>query len=235
MNILAVDTSAVTASVAVMREGVIAGQASFTNGLTHSQTLMPMVDYVLKGAGLTAADIDLFAASNGPGSFTGLRIGVGTVKGLAYACGRDCAGVSTLRALAHNIAPTDRLIVPIMDARRGQVYTAAYRYDGGAVVEVSAPAAMDVEQLCSGLSENVVFVGDGARPYMDKIQAMMEERAEFAPPQLRLQNAASVCAAALSETPVPPEELSVIYLRKPQAERERDEKLRILSERTEDI
>ena len=224
MNILAVDTAAVTASAAVMKDGLIAGQVSFTNGLTHSQTIMPMVDYVLKGAGLTAADIDLFAASNGPGSFTGLRIGVGTVKGLAYACGKDCAGVSTLKALAHNIGPTDRLIVPIMDARRNQVYTAAYRYEGGKIAEVSAPTAMGIEELCGGLTERVIFVGDGVRPYRNKITELLGERADFAPPQLCLQNAASVCAAALEEAPVSPQELSVIYLRKPQAEREREER-----------
>lgn len=226
MNILAVDTSAVTASAAVMRDGAIAGQVSFTNGLTHSQTLMPMVDYVLKGAGLTAGDMDIFAVSSGPGSFTGLRIGVGTVKGLAYACGKNCVGVSTLKALAYNIAPTDRMIVPIMDARRNQVYTAAYRCSGDTVTEVSAPSAMDIAELCGRLKENVIFVGDGVAPYMEKIRTLMGGRAEFAPPQLRLQNAASVCAAAMCETPVSPGELSVIYLRKPQAERERDEKLR---------
>ena len=225
MNILAVDTAAVTASTAVMKDGLIAGQVSFTGGLTHSQTIMPMVDYVLKGAGLTAADIDLFAVSNGPGSFTGLRIGVGTVKGLAYACGKNCAGVSTLKALAHNIAPTNRLIVPIMDARRNQVYTAAYRYDSGKITEVSAPEAVGIEELCARLNEPVIFVGDGVRPYKNKITELMGERAAFAPPQLCLQSAASVCAAALEEAPVPPQELSVVYLRKPQAEREREEKL----------
>lgn len=225
MNILAVDTSAVTASAAVMRDGIIAGQVSFTNGLTHSQTIMPMVDYVLSGAGFTAADIDLFAVSNGPGSFTGLRIGVGTAKGLAFACGKDCAGVSTLLALAHNIAPTDRLIVPIMDARRNQVYTAAYRYSGGKIVEESAPTAVGIEELCACLSGEVIFVGDGVAPYRDRITGLMGERAAFAPPQLCLQSAASVCAAALEVTPVSPQELSVIYLRKPQAERERDERL----------
>ena len=225
MNILAIDTSAVTASAAVMRDGVIAGQVSFTNGLTHSQTIMPMVDYVLKGAGLSATDIDLFAVSNGPGSFTGLRIGVGTAKGLAYACNKACVGVSTLLALAHNIASTDRLIVPIMDARRSQVYTAAYRYSGEKIVEVTVPTAMGIEELCSGLTGEVIFVGDGVATYRDRIAGLMGERAFFAPAQLCLQSAASVCAAAINAEPVSPQELSVIYLRKPQAERERDERL----------
>ncbi len=227
MNILAVETSAITASAAVMKDGLIAGEASFTNGLTHSQTIMPMVDYVLKGAGLTVKDIDLFAVSSGPGSFTGLRIGVGTVKGLAYACGKNCAGVSTLKALAMNIAPTDMTIVPIMDARRSQVYTASYRYNNNVLEEISPPCAESLDALCAALNDNnepVIFVGDGISPYQSKITSLLGSRAMFAPPQLRLQRAASVCCAAAYETPVSPEKLEVIYLRKPQAEREREEK-----------
>lgn len=225
MNILALDTSAVTASAAVMRDGVIAGSVSFTNGLTHSQTIMPMVDYCLKGASVTADEIDLFAVSSGPGSFTGLRIGVGTVKGMAYACGKPCAGVSTLKALAFNIAPTDAVVVPIMDARRSQVYCAAYRYLGSELSELYPPSAMGIDELCGSLKEKAVFVGDGVRAYRDRIYEIMGAKAIFAPPQLCLQNAGSVCFAALSEESVPPEKLEVVYLRKPQAEREREEKM----------
>lgn len=225
MNILAVDTSAVTASAAVMRDGVIVGTVSFTNGLTHSQTIMPMVDYCLKGASMTAGDINLFAVSNGPGSFTGLRIGVGTIKGLAYACGKPCAGVSTLKALAYNIAPTDAAIVPIMDARRNQVYCAAYKYDGSVINELFPPAAVSIDKLCENLTEKTIFVGDGVKIYREKIKEIMKDNALFAPPQLCLQNAGSVCFAALSEESVSPEKLEVVYLRKPQAEREREENL----------
>lgn len=224
--ILAVETSAQTASAAVMKDGVIVGEASFTNGLTHSQTIMPMVDFCLKGASVSISDVDVFAVSNGPGSFTGLRIGVGTVKGLAYAGGKGCIGVSTLKALAHNIAPTDALIVPIMDARRAQVYCAAYRYCGAALSEVIAPAAMDVNELCGLINEKAVFVGDGVKVYKEKIAAILGEKAFFAPPQLCLQRAASVCAAAAEQQIIAPEALEVIYLRKPQAEREREEKLK---------
>ncbi len=224
MNILAVESSALTASAAVMKDESVVGQVSFTNGLTHSQTLMPMVDYVLKHAGMNVRDIDLFAVNCGPGSFTGLRIGVGTVKGLAYACGKMTVGVSGLKALAYNIAPTDRLIIPIMDARRDQVYTAAYKYSGEGLCQVMPPSAMNVQQLCDGIAVPAIFVGDGVRPYRDSIARLCGTKACFAPPQLCLQNAASVCVAALTEEPISPEGLEVIYLRKPQAEREREEK-----------
>lgn len=225
MNILAVDTSALTASVAVMRGGAIVGEASFTNGLTHSQTIMPMVDYCLKGASMTVADIDLFAAANGPGSFTGLRIGVGTVKGLAYAAGKSCAGVSTLKALAYNIAPTDAIVVPIMDARRSQVYCAAYRYDGGGLNELMAPSALGIDELCARVTEKAIFVGDGVAVHRERISSISGEKAIFAPPQLCLQRAASVCYAAMNAESVSPQELEVVYLRRPQAEREREERL----------
>ncbi|MCH5188587.1 MAG: tRNA (adenosine(37)-N6)-threonylcarbamoyltransferase complex dimerization subunit type 1 TsaB [Oscillospiraceae bacterium] len=223
-NILALDTSALTATAAVIKDGLVAAEVSFTTGLTHSQTIMPMVDYCLKGAGLTPGDIDLYAVSSGPGSFTGLRIGVGTAKAMAYACDKKCVGVPTLLALAHNIA-YDGLIVPIMDARRSQVYCAAYRRSGNELTEVLPPDALSVAELCSRIDEKAVFVGDGVEAYMGQISEILKDRAVFAPTQLRLQRAASVGVAALNLEGVSPDELSVIYLRKPQAEREREERL----------
>ncbi len=227
MNILAVETSAVTASAAVLCGDEIKAQISFTNGLTHSQTIMPIADYCLKGAGLTAADIDVFAASVGPGSFTGLRIGVGTVKGLAYACGKKCAGVSTMKALAYNIAPTDKLIVPIMDARRNQVYSGVYGYEGASLKELRPPKAQAIEDVINSLDREAIFVGDGVKVYKGIISEQMKEKAFFAPPQLCQQNAASVCYAAVNGPFVSPQELEVIYLRKPQAQREREQRLGI--------
>ncbi len=225
MNILALDTSAVTATAAVLRGGEIAAEASFTNGLTHSQTIMPIVDYCLKGAGMTVRDIDLFAVSNGPGSFTGLRIGVAAVKAMAYALDRPCAGVPTLLGLAHNVCG-DGLIAPIMDARRGQVYCAAYERRGGRLTEALPQEAMDISEFCSRLNGAAIFVGDGVRAYQSKIVEIIKDKAIFAPPQQRLQRAASVAAAALTLEPVSPQELGIVYLRKPQAEREREERLK---------
>ena len=225
MNILAVDSSALTATVAVLKDGEIKGEMSFTTALTHSETVMPMIDEVLKRTNLTINDIDLFACSEGPGSFTGLRIGIGTIKGLAYGLDKKVCGVSTLEALAHNIAYTDCLIAPIMDARRGQVYNALYKYENGAIVTVTEPRALSIEELCSEINEKVIFVGDGVKVYKDKIASFIGENALFAPPQHCLQRAASVAVAALNKEAVSPEALSVVYLRKPQAEREREEKL----------
>ncbi len=225
MNILAVDSSALTATVAVLKDGEIKGEISYTTALTHSETVMPMIDEVLKKSGLTINDIDLFACSEGPGSFTGLRIGIGTIKGLGYGLDKKVCGISTLEALAHNIAYTDFLIAPIMDARRGQVYNALYKYEGGKLVTVTEPRALSVEELCEEISEKVIFVGDGVKVHRDKIVSLIGENALFAPPQHCLQRAASVAYAALEKTPVNPEDLSVVYLRKPQAEREREEKL----------
>ena len=225
MNILAVDSSALTATVAVLKDGEIKGEMSFTTSLTHSETIMPMVDEVLSKSGLTINDIDLFACSEGPGSFTGLRIGIGTVKGLSYGLGKKVCGISTLEALAYNISYTDMLIAPIMDARRGQVYNALYKYEDGKLVTVTEPRALAVEELCAEINENVIFVGDGVKVHKNKITELLGEKAIFAMPQHCLQRAASVAYAALNKEAVNPVDLSVVYLRKPQAEREREEKL----------
>ena len=224
MNILAIDTSALTATAAVLCDGVLSGEISTTTKLTHSQTIMPMIDELLKKVNLDITDIDLFACSEGPGSFTGLRIGIGTIKGLAYGLGKDVVGISTLEALAHNIAFTPLVISPIMDARRGQVYNALYKWSGTKLECIQEPRALSLEELCGELTEDTVFVGDGVGVHREKITELMGERAFFAPPQHQLQRAGSVAYAALGKTAVKAAELTAIYLRKPQAEREREEK-----------
>ena len=124
MNILAVDTSANVAAAALVSGGKLLAESMLNNKTTHSEKLMPMIDFVLKNSGMDITDIDLFAVANGPGSFTGLRIGVSTVKGLAHAVNKPIVGISTLAGLAYNLFETDGLISPIMDARRSQVYNA---------------------------------------------------------------------------------------------------------------
>lgn len=227
MNILAIDTSALTATAAVLSKGTLLGEISTTTSLTHSQTVMPMIDELLKKLSLDISDIDVFACSEGPGSFTGLRIGLGTIKGLAYGLGKPVVGVSTLEALAHNIAFTDCVISPVMDARRGQVYNALYRWNRDKLECIKEPRAISVEELCGELSEKTVFVGDGVKVYREKISELLGENAFFAPAQHQLQRAGSVAFAALSKESVSAAELTAIYLRKPQAEREREEKERI--------
>ena len=225
MNILAIDTSALTATAAILCGETLVGEISTTTSLTHSQTIMPMIDELLKKVSLSIRDIDLFACSEGPGSFTGLRIGIGTVKGLAYGLGKPVCGVSTLEALAHNIAFTDCIISPIMDARRGQVYNALYRWSDGVLQCIEEPRAIEVAELCHSLDGKTIFVGDGVKVHKEKIKELMGGNALFAPPQHCLQRAGSVAAAALNKEHTDAASLTAVYLRKPQAEREREEKM----------
>lgn len=228
MNILAVDTSALTATVAVMKDGVSVFENNITNALTHSETLMPMIDYALKSVKLNPADIDLFAVSQGPGSFTGIRIGISAVKALAYAVNKPVFGVNTLLALAYNLSVVENIpICPIMDARRSQVYNAVYRFKNGVPEEIKAPRALSVDELCSCIAEPTYFVGDGCNVYKNKIIELCGDKALFAPPHMMLQKASSVAFAASvadEKDYLSPEALEVIYLRKSQAEREREER-----------
>ena len=225
MRILGIDTSSLTASVAIMEDEIIKGEISFTSKLTHSQTIMPMIDYLLSEASLTAGDIDVFACANGPGSFTGLRIGIGTIKGLSFGADKKVVGVSTLEALAHNISFFDGYICPIMDARRNSVYSAVYKSEGGNIVPFSDMRLVEIGELCQSLSGKCIFVGDGALIYKETILKNLGENAFFAPPQSNLPRAASVCRAALFKDAVSPGELDALYLNKPQAQRELEEKL----------
>lgn len=228
MNILAVDTSALTATVAVMKNNVVVFENNITNALTHSETLMPMIDYALKSVKLSVNDIDLFAVSCGPGSFTGIRIGVSAIKALAYATGKKVYGINTLEALAYNVSYLSNIpICPIMDARRSQVYNAIYKFNTEKAEVVVPPRALSIEELCESIEEKTLFVGDGVNVYKDKIIELCGEKALFAPPHHLLQKAASIAYAAsmVAENEyLTPEVLEVIYLRKSQAEREREER-----------
>lgn len=227
MRILAIDTSSGAGSVAVVEDGQLKAEHYLHHKLTHSQTIMPMVDAVLKSCELKPSDIDFFAASVGPGSFTGLRIGVATVKGLAHAAGKKVIAVNTLEAIAYGLPQCEQLIVPIMDARRNQVYTASYIWDGGFRI-VEPPAAMSVEECVEGCGNllDVMFAGDGVPVYRSYISEKLGERAFFAPPFALMQRAAVVAALAAQKTDTAQEPHSLVpfYLRKSQAERELEEK-----------
>ena len=166
----------------------------------------------------------MFACSSGPGSFTGLRIGIGTIKGLAYGADKPVVGVSTLEALAQNVSCSPFLISPIMDARRNQVYNALYRFDGDKLVCVENPRALSIEELAAQLNEKTIFVGDGVKVHRTYLKEALGENAVFAPPHLLLQRAGSVCTCALTKETLSADKLCAVYLRKPQAERERAEK-----------
>ena len=227
MKMLCFDTTAKTAAVAIVEEGKVLAQAAITTGLTHSQTLMPLCDSLMRAAGITLDEIDLVAVSAGPGSFTGLRIGIGTVKGLCQGSKKRCVGVSTLEALAWNAAGSKMVICPVMDARCNQVYTALFQDDGERPHREWEDQAISIPQLERQLLERkaiTLLVGDGA----ELVWAALKDRVpglRLATPAIRLQNAASVGFAALeklkTEEPLAPADLMPRYLRVPQAERER--------------
>lgn len=225
MKLLCFDTTAKTASAAVVTEGKILAESSVTTGLTHSQTLMPLTDGLLKAAGMTLNDIDLMAISHGPGSFTGLRIGIGTVKGICQGSGKKCIGVSTLEALAYGFEGMDVLICPAMDARCKQVYTSLFDGRNG-LERLWEDCALTLDELGERLAaydRPVMLTGDGAELAYKALSEKLP-MLRLAAPGLRLQRAANVGFAALkhleSEEPVSPDLLMPQYLRLPQAERE---------------
>jgi tRNA threonylcarbamoyladenosine biosynthesis protein TsaB len=229
MLILALDSTAVVASVALCRDETPIASFHIKNGNTHSETLLPMVETVLKTAGFSVNDIDLFACSVGPGSFTGVRIGVATIKGLAFGKNKPCIGVSTLKALALNAVPFDGIISPVMNARRGQVYNALFRYENGSLVRLCPDRALSVLELEAELAkkgEPFALVGDGVE---EMIRIAPKTAIARISPLLTDQNAISVakCAyrAFLDGKSSTDAELKPVYLRLPQAERERLERL----------
>ncbi|MBE7044140.1 MAG: tRNA (adenosine(37)-N6)-threonylcarbamoyltransferase complex dimerization subunit type 1 TsaB [Ruminococcaceae bacterium] len=227
MKILAVDTSATVASVAITDGERLAAEMILNHKKTHSETLMPMIDTLFQSSEMKISDIDLFAVSNGPGSFTGLRIGVAAVKALAHACNKPVVGVSTLEAMAYNLPYADGLIAPIMDARREQVYNAVYRWEGETLTEVTAPRAIALADCLEEFREKVYFVGDGVPVYRELILQKLGNLAVFAPVCANAQRAGAVAAAAKAYAKAGKTttylELLPVYLRKPQAEREREE------------
>lgn len=230
MKILALESSATAASAALCEDEELIAQSFQHSGLTHSRTLMPMMEDLLNNCGMTLEQVDVIAVAAGPGSFTGLRIGVSAAKGLAWATGKPCAGVSTLEAMAWSMAHTGAVIVPVMDARRSQVYNALFQSVGGRPERLCPDRAISLEQLAAEL-ENIenpkILVGDGAQLcYNDLNRRGLS--VEMAPPHLRLQSAWGVarCALELARRGelTDANGLVPVYHRLSQAERERLER-----------
>lgn len=197
MKILAIDTSSETATAAVTDGEILLGECVLNHKKTHSQKLMVIIERMMNDLELDAEDIDLFAVAEGPGSFTGLRIGIATAKGLAHSVNKGVVGVSTLEALAYNLPYASGLIVPIMDARNNQVFNGAYEWNGGEITTVIEPNACDIyECLDKVQGRKVIFTGDGVNVHKELIVNMMGENALFAPVNARLSHAAAVAAAA---------------------------------------
>lgn len=220
MRILAVDTSAVCAAVAVTEDEKILSESQTNTGLTHSRTLMPMIDSTLRNAEIPLPSIDLFACSVGPGSFTGIRIGVAAIKGLCDGTKKKCMPVSTLEALAYNLLGRSCTAVCVMDARCNQVYTASFRVEGDTVTRLTEDEAIRIDELGERLPEyeNVIFVGDGAKICHKALGYPTASPSEL------YQKGSSVALCALrnfsEEKLVEGEKLLPVYLRLPQAERE---------------
>ena len=227
MKILALETSAKSVSAAVVEKGNILCSTYQNTGLTHSRTLMPLVDGMLRAADLKLEQMDLIAVAQGPGSFTGLRIGVSAAKGLAWAKELPCCGVSTLLAMAQNLRHMDGIIVCAMDARRNQVYNAVFRAENGQLTRLTEDRAISLAELVEELknTEGAKFVvGDGAKLcYTYLTQQGIPCR--MAPAALVMQNAVGVGLAAeelaAEGKTVSAQELVPVYLRLSQAERER--------------
>ncbi|MDR3051530.1 MAG: tRNA (adenosine(37)-N6)-threonylcarbamoyltransferase complex dimerization subunit type 1 TsaB [Oscillospiraceae bacterium] len=227
MNILALDTSGPSVSVSILAGACLRYEAALTHGRTHSQCLMPMVENALMETQMSLADMDALAAVVGPGSFTGVRIGVATVQGLARASNKPCLGINALEALAAGagLQQGDIAICPLLDARAGQVYAAAFApgLPPASLLPDEALPLADFLKKCASLGRPLLFLGDGAPVFRQAITASLGPLASFAPPHLCGLRAGAVavlagCYAAQAATGGA---LLPYYLRAPQAERER--------------
>ena len=223
MKILSIDSSAIVATVALCEGEKLLAEYTVKNGNTHSETLLPMIESIFKNFGISVKDIDIFAASSGPGSFTGVRIGAATLKGLAFGSGKPCIGVSTLEAIAENLIMHKGLICSVMNARRSQVYTALFISNGKELTRLMPDSAISIEELDSILAqkhESICFCGDG---YNITTEALKQTKYIYVPDKLRNQSAYSVAQVAYRKYLLgeysSDREFTVTYLRPSQAER----------------
>ncbi len=219
MKILAVDTATNMLTAALWEDGVCLGEISLNHKRAHSQRLMPTLQQLFTETELAPEEVDLLAASNGPGSFTGLRIGLACVKGLAQALQKPVAAVNTLEGLAYTAAGDEREIWPLLDGGRGRLYGACYRWNGERMECRTAPFATTVEEIGSFLGDEALLTGDGGRMYAERLGK------PCLPGRLCLPMASSVAAAAQFAPRLKPEELTALYISKPQAQRELEERM----------
>ena len=229
MLILAIESSAKAASAALCRDGELLAQSFQRSGLTHSRTLLPMIEDLLKNTDTPKTALDAVAVACGPGSFTGVRIGVSTAKGLCWGLDRPAVGVSTLESMAYlgACAGEEYVICPAMDARRGQVYNALFEVRDGSLRRISPDRALPADALAGELKElgrRAWVLGDGWQVCSEALSAAGVPFTA-APEILRWQNAWGVAMAARDKTPVGAEELLPVYLRLSQAERERQARM----------
>lgn len=229
MKILSLDTTATVCTAAICEGGKLIAETTVNTGNTHSETLLPVIENLLKITETDIKDIDCFACSTGPGSFTGVRIGVATVKGLAYGKGKPCVSVSTLDALAQNLVGFNGILCPVMNARRNQVYNALFKCENGIITRLCPDRALSITELdeeLAGESLPIYLSGDG---YDITVKGFAKTKVEYVPEAYRDQSAYSVAVCALKKLEngecLTDAEIAPIYLRPSQAERERNERL----------
>lgn len=224
-TVLGIDTSGAIASCAIMRGGVLLGETTFITKLTHSQIILPTLKRTLSDCSLSLADIDIFAVAAGPGSYTGLRIGIAAIKGIC-ATGKPCIGVSTLEALAYNTMSARGRIIPALAARKGVAYFGAYDSNGADLTAVHPDRVADESEIVA-LAENydgdIILTGDCAERLKAELFAS-DARVRVSPANVRLQSAAGVCMAALAhiDEAGSAEELGAKYLQNTMAEKLKD-------------
>ena len=231
MKILGLDSSGIVASVAVVEDDILVAEYTVNYKKTHSQTLLPMLDELVKMTEVDLKTVDAIAVAAGPGSFTGLRIGSATAKGLGLALKKPLIHIPTVDGLAYNLCYTDRIICPIMDARRNQVYTGIYQMDGDKLQVLEAQMAVPMEEMITKLNayqQPVTFLGDGVPVFKDLIAEKLTVPYTFAPAHVNKQRAAAVAALGLvyykeGKIQTAMEHIPD-YLRVSQAERERAER-----------
>lgn len=233
MKVLAIDTSSIVASCAILDEDKLLGEYILNHKKTHSQKIMPIIDELLRSCELKPDDIDVYAVSKGPGSYTGLRIGVATIKALAHVTNKPVVGISTLDALAFNMPYCEGIVVPMMDARRNRVYTGIYKWENGDFYIIEEPKVLELQELFNILTERnerIVFNGDGSLVYREKIKEELGDNVLFAPALTNMARASSVAQLAMARAKEGNIEscfeLAPEYITKSQAQREYEKKLR---------
>ncbi len=241
MKILAIESSGTVASVALLEDDRLVAEMTVNDKMTHSQTLLPMLEDMCRRIDLDKSAVDAVAVCAGPGSFTGLRIGAATAKGLAMAWNKPIIPVPTLEALAYHFPDTDAWICPLMDARRGQVYTGLYRMEAGAIHTLVSGRAVPIGEILAeitakargaeqGDAVRVIFLGDGVPVFREKIEETFSLPHTYAPVHVAVQRAGALGVLAgrlfAKGAGIPAEEFAPEYLRLSQAERERIEKER---------
>lgn len=226
MLILGIDTSAAPCCAAVFdtEKQIILAETVINTKLTHSVTLMPVVQDMLKNAEIPVKDIDLYAVTAGPGSFTGLRIGISAVKGMAFAFSKPCAAVTASEAMAYGLTVCDCIVCTAIDARCNQVYNALFRVSNGNVQRICEERCLKADELanelCGYSGESVILTGDAAQLVKDESEKQGLDNVKIAPSAMRFQSGHGVCMAAQYAKQIPPEELMPMYLKLPQAQRE---------------